>query len=223
VRRSTDRILTTHVGSLIRPDDLVDYIRPLQAGEPYDEAGYLSCLADSANTITREQSDHGIDVVSDGEYGKSISWSQYVLKRLSGFERKPLVGENPFKAGADREKFGAFYEQLDGDQILAIVMESVCTGPIEYTGQDELERDIANFKAALAKVNVTEGFLPVAAPASVIPDRRNEYYDSDDDCLDTIGAAMAVEYNAVVDSGLLVQWDDARTAVTFDRRYFQRL
>ena len=156
-------------------------------------------------------------MISDGEFGKSISWSQYVLKRLSGFERRDISGENPFKAGADRARFGAFYEQLDGEQAVATVSESVCTGAIEYTGQDELERDIANFKSALAGLDVTEGFLPVAAPASVIPDRRNEHYANDDDCLDAIGAAMAVEYRAIVDAGLLVQLDDARAAVTFDR------
>ena len=217
MQRSTDRILTTHVGSLIRPDELVEFIRPLQAGQPYDADAYRSCLASSVENITREQSEHGIDVISDGEFGKSISWSQYVLKRLSGFERREITGGNPFKAGADRARFGAFYDQLDGEQAVATVSESVCTGAIEYTGQDELERDIANFKSALATVDVTEGFLPVAAPASVIPDRRNEYYDNDDDCLDAIGAAMAVEYRAIVDAGLLVQLDDARAAVTFDR------
>ena len=217
MERSTDRILTTHVGSLIRPPDLVDYIRPLQAGEDYDRDGYTKCLESSVQDIVREQADHGIDVISDGEFGKSISWAQYVLRRLSGFERQAMKGENPFKAGADRTRFSQFYESLDSEQPPATVMESVCVGPIEYTGQDELQRDIANFKAALAEVNVTEGFLPVAAPASVIPDRRNEYYDDDEACLEAIGAAMAVEYRAVVDAGLLVQLDDARAAVTYDR------
>ena len=217
MKRSTDRILTTHVGSLIRPPDLRDYIRPMQAGESYDQDGYAKCLSDSVVEVVRQQAETGIDVVSDGEFGKSISWSQYILQRLSGFERRPITGENPFKAGADRERFAEFYEELDGKQQVATVHESVCVSPIEYTGLDELERDIANFKAALAGADVAEGFLPVAAPASVIPDRRNEYYADEDACLEAIGNAMRVEYKTIVDAGLLVQLDDARAAVTYDR------
>jgi len=90
-------------------------------------------------------------------------------------------------------------------------------GPIEYTGQEELNRDIANFKAALAAAGAKQGFLPVAAPASVIPDRKNEYYASDDECVRAIGRAMRTEYQAIVDAGLYLQLDDARLAVTYDR------
>ena len=89
--------------------------------------------------------------------------------------------------------------------------------PIRYTGQAEVQRDIENFKAALARVGVAEGFLPVAAPASVIPDRRNEHYASDEKMLEAIADAMRVEYRAIVDAGLLLQLDDARAAVTYDR------
>jgi 5-methyltetrahydropteroyltriglutamate--homocysteine methyltransferase len=218
MQRSTDRILTTHVGSLIRPDDLLDFIRPLQAGEPYDRSAYSDCLKSSVADIVREQSAAGLDVVSDGEFGKSISWSQYALERLSGFEKRPVPADgNTFAQGADRERFAEFYEELDGKQKYATVNEAVCVAPIEYTGLPEVERDIANFKAALAQSGVTEGFLPVAAPSSVIPDRRNEYYATEDDCLEAIGKAMKVEYNAIVDAGLLLQLDDARATVTYDR------
>ena len=218
MQRSTDRILTTHVGSLIRPDELLTYIRPLQAGEPYDLAAYAACLTSSVADIVRHQAAAGLDVISDGEFGKSISWSQYALERLSGFEQRPISAEgNTFAQGADRERFAAFYEELDGKQKYATVNEAVCVGPIAYTGLAEVERDIANFKAALAQADVTEGFLPVAAPSSVIPDRRNEFYASEDDCLEAIGKAMQVEYNAIVDAGLLLQLDDARATVTYDR------
>jgi len=218
MHRSTDRILTTHVGSLIRPDALLTYIRPLQAGEAYDTAAHAACLKASVADVVRQQADAGIDVVSDGEFGKSISWSQYALERLSGFEKRPIAaGGNPFAQGADRERFAEFYEELDGKQQYATVNEAVCVAPIDYTGLAEVERDIANFKAALAQVDVTEGFLPVAAPSSVIPDRRNEFYASEDDCLEAIGKAMQVEYNAIVDAGLLLQLDDARATVTYDR------
>jgi 5-methyltetrahydropteroyltriglutamate--homocysteine methyltransferase len=194
MQRSTDRILTTHVGSLIRPDALLAYIRPLQAGQPYDAAAYASCLKSSVADIVRRQAEAGIDIVSDGEFGKSISWSQYALERLSGFEKRPLPADsNPFAQGADRERFSEFYEELDGKQQYATVNQAVCTAPIEYTGLAEVERDIANFKAALAQADVTEGFLPVAAPSSVIPDRHNEFYASEDDCLEAIGKSMRVE------------------------------
>ena len=98
-----------------------------------------------------------------------------------------------------------------------MISESVCTGPITYTGQQQLKRDIGNFKAALAKSKVTEGFLPVAAPSSVIPDRKNEYYPDDEACQRAIAEAMRTEYRMIVDAGLLVQLDDARAAVTYDR------
>jgi 5-methyltetrahydropteroyltriglutamate--homocysteine methyltransferase len=157
-------------------------------------------------------------VVSDGEFGKSISWSQYVLERLSGFERRPVkAGANPFQRGADRERFAEFYAELDAREAIATTTESVCVGPITYTGQAELQRDIDNFKAALKGVKVEEAFLPVAAPASVIPDRKNEYYKTDEECLIAIGAAMRTEYKMIVDAGFLLQLDDARAAVTYDR------
>ena len=102
----------------------------------------------------------------------------------------------------------------DGGSVKA---ESICVGPITYTGQAELQRDIDNLKSALAKVGVAEGFLPVAAPASAIPDRRNEFYKTNEECVFALADAMRTEYKTIVDNGLLVQIDDARAAVTFDR------
>src|SRR5665213_929444 len=87
MKRSTSRILTTHVGSLIRPPALQEFLRVKHSGKPYDKQAYEKCLADSVVTVVREEAQAGIDVVSDGEFGKSISWSQYALERLSGFER----------------------------------------------------------------------------------------------------------------------------------------
>ncbi|MBT5050356.1 MAG: cobalamin-independent methionine synthase II family protein [Rhodospirillaceae bacterium] len=218
MQRSSDHILTTHVGSLIRPEKLLEFIGPLQAGKPYDETAYAACLTESVAEIVREQTEAGIDVVSDGEFGKSISWSQYALERLSGFEKRVMpADENSFAQGADRERFSEFYEELDGEHTYATVNQAVCVGPIDYTGIADVERDIANFKAALAQSGATEGFLPVAAPSSVIPDRINEYYATEDDCIEAIGKAMSTEYRAIVDSGLLLQLDDARATVTYDR------
>jgi 5-methyltetrahydropteroyltriglutamate--homocysteine methyltransferase len=218
MKRSTDRILTTHVGSLIRPPALQEFLRAKQGGKPYDVAAYDRCLADSVAEVVQKQAEVGIDVISDGEFGKSISWSQYVLERLGGFERRPIkTGANPFTRGLDRENFAEFYAELDARENVATTTEAVCVGPIAYTGQDELKRDIENFKAALKHVKVAEAFLPVAAPASVIPDRKNEYYKSDEELIRAIGAAMHVEYKMIIDAGFVLQLDDARFAVTYDR------
>jgi 5-methyltetrahydropteroyltriglutamate--homocysteine methyltransferase len=219
MKHSTDRILTTHVGSLIRPPALQDFLRLVQGGKPYDEKAYNQCLTSSVAEVVRQQADAGVDVMSDGEFGKSISWAQYALTRLSGFERRPIKEDkaNPFKRGADRTKFADFYAELDAKEGVATVTEAICTGPIKYTGQAELQRDIDNFKAALGKVKAEEGFLPVAAPASVIPDRKNEYYKNDEELQQAIADAMRTEYKMIIDNGLLVQLDDARLAVTYDR------
>ncbi len=219
MKRSNERILTTHVGSLIRPADLQDFLRAKQSGKPYDEAGYQKCLKESVAEVVRRQADAGIDVPSDGEFGKSISWAQYALTRLSGFERRPIKNEaaNPFKRGADRTKFADFYAELDKNEAVATTMEAICVGPIKYTGHAELQRDIDNFKAALKNVTVEEAFMPVAAPASVIPDRKNEHYKNDEELQAAIAEAMRDEYKQIIDAGFLVQLDDARLAVTYDR------
>ena len=219
MKRSSNRILTTHVGSLIRPQSLQEFLRSKQAGKPYDENAYQECLTTSVADVVRDQAQAGIDVVSDGEFGKSISWAQYALERLSGFERRPIKQDatNPFKRGADRTKFAEFYAELDSKEAVATTTEAICVGPIKYTGQAELQRDIDNLKAALKGVKVEEAFLPVAAPASVIPDRKNEYYKSDSELQAAIAEAMRTEYKMIVDSGFLLQLDDPRSAVTFDR------
>jgi len=219
MQRSRNRILTTHVGSLIRPDALQQFLRAKQGGKPYDQKAYDACLTQAVAEVVRQQAEAGVDVVSDGEFGKSISWSQYVLERLSGFERRPIKHDaaNPFKRGADRTRFAEFYAELDAREGVATTTEAICVGPIKYTGQAELRRDIDNFKAALKAAKVEEAFLPVAAPASVIPDRKNEYYKSEDELQAAIAAAMRTEYKMIIDAGFVVQLDDARNAVTYDR------
>jgi 5-methyltetrahydropteroyltriglutamate--homocysteine methyltransferase len=220
---SMTRVRTTHVGSLIRPSDLLQFIRPKQAGQPYDEQAYAKCLRASVEAVVRRQVEAGIDVPSDGEFGKSISWSQYALQRLAGFERRSTRGEeHGFNRGADRARFAEFYRELDAAEgppaaVGASAGVAVCVGPISYTGQAELRRDIDNFKSALGQAGARHGFLPVASPTSVIPDRRNEYYKSDEELLHAIADAMRVEYRAIIDAGLELQLDDARLAVTYDR------
>src|SRR6266851_9058969 len=218
MKRSTDRILTTHVGSLIRPARLREFLSAKESGQAFDQAAYATCLRDCVADVVRRQAAIGIDVVSDGEFGKAISWAQYALFRLGGFERRPFrPGSNPFTRGLDRTRFAEFYADLDSRDKVETVMDTVAVKPITYTGQAELQQDIDNFRAALGAVTVQEAFLPVAAPSSVIPDRKNEYYASDDDLQQAIGDAMHTEYKTIIDAGFLVQLDDARAAVSYDR------
>ncbi|MDE2228422.1 MAG: cobalamin-independent methionine synthase II family protein [Alphaproteobacteria bacterium] len=217
MKHSTDRILTTHVGSLIRPPKLLEFLRAKQAGRPYDEHAYAACLKESVAEVVRQQATAGVDVVSDGEFGKAISWSQYALERLSGFERRPFAGGNPWMRGADRERFKGFYAEMDGKDQGATTTDSIVVGPLRYTGQAALQRDIDDFKAALEGVDVVEAFLPVAAPSSVVPDKKNEYYKDEDALQIAVAEAMRTEYKTIVDAGFLVQLDDARAAVTYDR------
>src|ERR1700676_267826 len=136
MKRSSGRILTTHVGSLIRTPALLDFLRQRRAGTEFDRGAYDECLANSVAEVVRQQAAAGIDVVSDGEFGKSISWSQYALERLSGFERRPVgPSANPFQRGGDRERFPEFYAELDAREGVSTTADAVCVGPIAYTGQ----------------------------------------------------------------------------------------
>ncbi len=218
MKRSTDRILTTHVGSLIRPPELLEFLKAEKSGERVDPHAYEQCLKESVAGVVRRQVEAGIDIVSDGEFGKNISWAQYALERLSGFERRKVpLDANPFATGADRARFKEFYAEMDAQQAPSSDWESVCVGPITYTGIAALQRDIDDVKAAIQGTHVTEAFLPVAAPASVIPDRKNLYYKNDEEMQEAIAGAMRTEYRTIAASGLLVQLDDARAAVTYDR------
>jgi 5-methyltetrahydropteroyltriglutamate--homocysteine methyltransferase len=218
MKRSTDRILTTHVGSLIRPQALQEFMRAKQGDAPYDHAGYEACLAQSIADVVRRQAETGIDVISDGEFGKAISWNQYVVERLSGFELRAIPpGLRPGVPGADRTRFKEFYAELDVREPMANAKMVACIGPVKYIGQEIVRRDIANFKAALNGLKVQEAFMPVVAPSSVLPDRKDEYYKGEEDWLEAVTAAMRTEYRMIVDAGFVLQIDDARAATAFDR------
>jgi 5-methyltetrahydropteroyltriglutamate--homocysteine methyltransferase len=218
MKRSTDRILTTHVGSLIRPQALQDILRAKQGGQSYDHAAYENCLKQSVADVVRRQAEIGVDVVSDGEFGKAISWNQYVVERLSGFELRAIPpGFRPGTPGADRTRFKEFYAELDVREPMANAKMVACIGPVKYIGQDILRRDIDNFKAALKGAKVEEAFMPVVAPSSVLPDRKDEYYKGEEEWLAAVTAAMRTEYRTIVDAGFILQIDDARAATAFDR------
>ena len=218
MKRSTDRILTTHVGSLIRPPALQEIMRAKQADKAYDQAAYEACLKESVADVVGRQAEVGLDVISDGEYGKAISWNQYVVERLSGFELRTIPpGYRPGIPGADRIRFKEFYAELDVREPMANARMVACVGPVKYIGQAIVQRDIDNFKAALKGRKVEEAFMPVVAPSSVTPDRKDEYYKGEEDWLEAVTAAMRTEYKMIVDAGFILQIDDARAATHYDR------
>ncbi len=222
MKRSLNRILTTHTGSLVRPPQLLEFARARQKGGSIDQHAFDSTLTEAVRDVVARQAAAGIDVPNDGEFGKSTSWSLYVLKRLAGFEMREVKGANPFARGADRAKFREFYDELEGrgdgkDWSNVTRFDAVCVGDITYNGLFELQRDIDNLKAATAAAGVDEAFLPVAAPSSAIPDRKNEHYKTDDDLVVALAEALRTEYRSIVDAGFLLQVDDARAAVTYDR------
>src|SRR5215510_13677087 len=143
MKRSTDRILTTHVGSLIRPPELLELLRA-QQGRKGDKRAYEECLKTSVAAVVKRQANARIDIVSDGEFGKNISWSQYALERVSGFERRKVpLEDNRFDAGGDLTRFKEFYAEMDAQQAPSSDWQWVCGGPVSYTGIAALERDIA--------------------------------------------------------------------------------
>jgi len=218
MKTSTERILTTHVGSLIRPQALQDIMRAKQGGQDFDQAAYAACLKDSVADVVHRQAEIGVDVISDGEYGKAISWNQYVVERLSGFELRAIPpGYRPGTPGADRTRFKDFYAELDVREPMANPKMVACVGPVKYIGQAIVQRDIDNFKAALKGTKVTEAFMPVVAPSSVLPDRKDEYYKGEEEWLTAVTAAMRTEYKMIVDAGFVLQIDDARAATAYDR------
>ena len=214
MKRSDRRILTTHVGSLIRPPDLLAFVTAAQRGEPFDQTAYERCLRDSVAEAVRHQAQVGVDIVNDGELGKS-SWAAYVLERITGFETRKdqIIPLNWL--GRDRERFRDFFEQEMPNSLHGAAAE-VCVGPISMRETDSLTRDLANLKAALDGVRVEEAFFTTVAPASTAYNGINEYYPSEEAYIYAIADALREEYQAVHQSGLLLQVDDAVLANMYD-------
>jgi 5-methyltetrahydropteroyltriglutamate--homocysteine methyltransferase len=216
MKRSTDRILTTHVGSLVRPPGLVELMRAKENGQPYDQQELTARVQSSVREVVQKQVETRVDIISDGEYGKP-SFSGYVNERLSGFERRPRdPNESPLlNWGRDRQLFREFYEEYDRATGSASGYPVVCTGPIAYQGQAAVQSDIATFKAALTGVSPEEAFIPAVAPGTIELQRRNTYYPTDEAYLFAIAEAMREEYRAIVDAGFILQLDDPRVVTQY--------
>jgi 5-methyltetrahydropteroyltriglutamate--homocysteine methyltransferase len=211
--QTADRILTTHVGSLVRPPKLVEYIDKMERKQNVDLKAFDALLQRSIDEVVRRQQKAGIDIVSDGEFGKFRSWSFYVLDRLGGIEERDMVA--PVGGGKDRSMFPEFYAEYFPTQKLPKRGTVVTVGPVKYTGQAALKKDIDIFKKALDGVDV-EGFLPVVAPASAVPMFKNEFYKNEEEAIFAIAEALREEYRTIVDAGLFVQIDDAFLPYMYD-------
>ena len=207
MRRSADRILTTHVGSLPRPADLLAMSAVRQRGEKIDEAGYRARVKEAVAAIVKKQAELGIDVVSDGEMSKP-SFITYINDRLGGFEVDSADrNQSPWAGSREVEAFPDFYApQLKN--VHTRHKHLICTGPVTYKGAADLATDLDNLKAALGGVKVAEAFVPATSISSIEDWNRNAYYKSEEDYLFALAEAIGQEYRAIVDAGFLVQVDD---------------
>jgi 5-methyltetrahydropteroyltriglutamate--homocysteine methyltransferase len=240
MKQSTARILTTHAGSLPRPDDLIELNRARQAGELTDERGYQERLRAAVAEVVRRQQAAGIAVPGDGEYGKAMgqrvnygAWWSYSFQRLGGLElgveiyKAPARRSEPgrvrltsFPDRRDRQLFAAAY--ADPDSGCSTVRPGsggmrlpVCRAPLTYTGQAAIQADIAHVTAALAAAGVDEGFMTSIAPGSASR-IGNEYYKTEEEFLYACAEAMREEYRAIVEAGLVLQLDDPAIAENWD-------
>ena len=213
MQRSQERILTTHVGSIVRPQALLD-LASYRTGPPQDPVQYAEVLRRSVEEVVRRQLSAGIDIVNDGEFGKS-SWANYVLERVSGFEKRTGRASPVDWLGRDLERFPEVVaKELGG--MPSSILSYVCTSAIEYTKPGDVQRDTANLKAALAGTAAKEGFLTVVAPASAVFNGVNEFYGSEREYMFALAEALRQEYLQVVKAGLVVQVDDAVLANMYD-------
>jgi 5-methyltetrahydropteroyltriglutamate--homocysteine methyltransferase len=215
MKQSTERILTTHVGSLPRPPDLLDMIQAKERGEPLDARAFAGRVKGAVADVVRRQADAGIDIVADGEMGR-FGFIPYVNERLTGLEARPNPRtEGTWARSREHLAFPEYYSwaaQMPGAAGGAQRNQWVCTGPIGYKGQEALERDIDNLKAALGQVRSEEAFMPAVSPAQLAGWNRNEYYKTEEEYRIAIANALHEEYRAIVDAGLVLQIDDPQLA-----------
>jgi 5-methyltetrahydropteroyltriglutamate--homocysteine methyltransferase len=222
---STDRILTTHTGSLPRPPDLVATLNSKELGETYDRDAYRGRIRRAVLDIVRRQAETGIDIIDDGEHSK-VNWMAYARARLTGLQE--IDSPARFR-GATRDSL-AFPQAYEDMKVMLAARSAdivpkrkirpraqICSGPISYIGHDELTADIENLKLALADVQAGEAFITAISPSNLELYYENRYYPSDEAYLAALADAMHVEYKAIVDAGFLLQIDDPRMATHYNR------
>lgn len=226
MKTSHDRILTTHVGSIPRPEAIKEMLRARLGGEHVDEKELADRVQEAVADVVRRQSEAGIDVVSDGEMSKT-SFILYTDERLTGFtqvgmEEPSMPASNLAGPWARRiesrhewRAFRDYYAEYLPRAMPPVAPPTVCTGPISYKGQDLLQRDLDNFKTAMEGVNVEEAFVPSIAPSMIGRD-QNQYYANEEEYRFAIADAMKTEYKAIVDAGFILQIDDPGLGETWD-------
>jgi 5-methyltetrahydropteroyltriglutamate--homocysteine methyltransferase len=238
MKTSADRILTSHAGSLPRPDDLIEANRPREFGSSADEAAFQGTLRAAVTDVVRRQQAAGIDVPGDGEYGKAMghrvnyrAWWSYSFNRLGGLElgtaglydmpaKRAKPGEVVLTSFADRRDrlaFAAAYRDPESGITTGPrpALWPVCVGPLTYTGQAAIAADIANLKAGLAAAGIDEGFMTSIAPGSASR-IDNRHYATDEEFLFACADAMRAEYTAIIEAGLILQLDDPAIAENWD-------
>ncbi|MBV9743171.1 MAG: cobalamin-independent methionine synthase II family protein, partial [Acidobacteriia bacterium] len=201
MKTSTDRILTTHVGSLPRPQDVVDCLFAEDRGEPLDPKTADSTIRRAVADVVARQSEAGVDIVSDGEMGK-ISYATYIRHRLTGFE-----GDSARPTPQDLDDYPEFRDRLVKMGASATYRRPVCKAPIKVKTLEPLERDIARFKDALSRAKVTEAFMNSVSPGTIAVFQPNEHYKTHEEYVSALTDAMRQEYETIVNAGLLLQLD----------------
>jgi 5-methyltetrahydropteroyltriglutamate--homocysteine methyltransferase len=218
MKRSTDRILTTHAGRLERPDMLTDAMVASPTGRPHDPA-FRHALSEAVAEVVAQQHALGVDVVCDGEFGK-LSWNTYLYTRLGGHQLTATTdlpsGRTTLSAIPERVRFAAFYDQLERQghhyahrspgKATPAGMAWTCIGPVTYIGQEALQEDLRNLKAAVDRVGAVETFVPATSPVNLL--RANTYYKTDAEYHLAVGEAMREEYKAIIEVGFILQIDD---------------
>lgn len=194
-------VATTHVGSLPRTQDVVDFIFAREREEAFDQTAFDACMTAAVSETVRQQKEAGVDIVSDGETSK-ISYATYVKDRYTGFS-----GDSPRNAPADLKMFPSFLERLANDGGTPKYARPMCTGEVTSKGQDELVKDISNLKAAMQEHGVSRGFMNAASPGVISLFLQNDYYKSREAYLAALADVMKTEYETIVASGLDVQLD----------------
>jgi 5-methyltetrahydropteroyltriglutamate--homocysteine methyltransferase len=194
-------IPTTHVGSLPRTQDVVDFIFARERGEDYDAAAFDVTMTRAVSETVKKQVDAGIDIVSDGETSK-ISYATYVKDRYTGFD-----GDSPRNAPADLKKFPNFLKRLADDGGTPKYARPMCVGAVRSKGQGELAKDISNLQAAMAEHGATQGFMNAASPGVISLFLQNDFYPTRAAYLAALADAMKEEYETIVAAGLLLQLD----------------
>ncbi len=209
MRNSAERILTTHVGSLPRPRALIDVLVAEDRGVAIDRAAHEATLRDAVDRVVARQVALGIDIVDDGEFSKR-GFAVYANERLEGLEARPKARGIPWSGSREALAFPEFYEAArpHGSGSLAPVYETVCVGPVRYRGRQQLDRDLANLRAAVDAHGAVEAFVPAISPVDIAGNQKNEHYPSEEDFLYAVADAMNEEYRAIVDAGFVLQIDD---------------